>query len=107
LDVLRRYPLIQACLALDNELLRQLNCPTQHASSFELMAVLVAAGYGVGVSLSSRISQAHNWGIVKRPLAGGPYSIRAQLLWPRSRKEPAIDRFAERAAKITAASRAT
>lgn len=107
LEVLRHYPLIQACIAPNDELLRQLDCPTQCASSFELMAVLVAAGYGVGVSLSSRISQAHNWGIVERPLAGKAHSIRAQMLLPSSRKEPAIDRFAERAAKITAASCAT
>ena len=106
-EALRRYPLIQACTALSDELLRQLDCPLQDASSFELMAVLVAAGYGVGVAPRSRTLQAHDWGIVWRPLAGGPHSIRAQLLRASSRKEPAADRFTERAAKITAADHST
>ncbi|WP_177497610.1 MULTISPECIES: substrate-binding domain-containing protein [Gammaproteobacteria] len=102
-EALQLYPLIQACIALSDDLLRQLDCPLQDASSFELMAALVAAGYGIGVAPRSRISQAHGWGIVCRPLAGGPHSVRVQLLRAGSKQEPAADRFAERAAKITAA----
>lgn len=106
-EALRRYSLIQTCIALSDDLLRQLDCPLQDASSFELMLVLVAAGYGVGVAPRSLISQAHGWGIVWRPLAGGPHSVRAQLLRAGSKQEPAADRFAERAAKITAADHST
>ncbi len=106
-EALRRYSLIQTGLVPSDELLRQLEGPLQDASSFELMAVLVAAGYAVGVAPRSRISRVLDWGIVWRPLAGGPHSVRAQLLRSGSTHEPAADRFAERAAKITDADRST
>lgn len=49
-------------------------------NSFELMALRVAAGYGVGVSARSRIERGWGWGVRLRPLVGGPYEVVAYLM---------------------------
>lgn len=69
-------------------------------STFELMAALVAAGYYVGIAPRSRIMQARGWGIVMRPLAGGPYRLTTKLLRARQDCPSAVERFAERARRI-------
>lgn len=109
LDALLHYPLVRwnlrACEALHQQvdaILGPEEHSVQEATSFELMAVLVAAGYGVGVAPRSRIFQARGWGVAMRPLANGPYFVRNQLLRSPRGSAPAIERFAERAAKVTA-----
>ena len=109
LDALQHYPLFrwhpQACDALSQQLdalCGNEECPSQEITSFEHMAVLVAAGYGVGLAPRSRVVQARSWGVTMRPLANGPYFFRIQLL-PSSRGwTPAVKRFSERAAKVAA-----
>src|SRR3546814_11414331 len=42
---------------------------TQRVTSFEMMALWVAAGYGVWLSAQSRIEHALGWGIIAQPLS--------------------------------------
>ncbi len=76
---------------------------TQHVTSFEMMALWVAAGYGVGVSAQSRIEHAHGWGICMRPLADGPYEIVTHLQRPHEQANPVSERFERRALKVARA----
>lgn len=101
---LRDYPVYrwqaETCPLLDEKLhsLMPADQETiQRVTSFELMAVWVAAGYGVGVSAQSRIARAHGWGVTMRPLAGGPYEIVTYLQRPRAHANAASQRFADRA----------
>ncbi len=64
------------------------------------MATLVAAGYYVGIAPRSRLMRARGWGIVLRPLAGGPHRLATKLLRARQDCPSAVERFAERARKI-------
>ncbi|CAM5782098.1 MAG TPA: LysR family substrate-binding domain-containing protein [Luteimonas sp.] len=73
---------------------------TQQVTSFEMMALWVAAGYGVGVSAQSRIERAHGWGICMRPLADGPYEIVTHLQQPAEQANPVSERFERRALKV-------
>lgn len=68
--------------------------------SFELMAVLVAAGYGIGFATRSRIACSRKLDIVMRPLASGPHHVTTYLALPHS-PLPAADRLAQRAQAIT------
>ncbi len=70
------------------------------ASSFELMATLVAAGYCVGVAPRSRITRARGWGIVLRPLVGGPHRLTTEFLRTRQHCPPAVERLAARAQRL-------
>ncbi|TYC61561.1 LysR family transcriptional regulator [Zoogloea oleivorans] len=108
LDALLHYPLVRWCPRACEALSQQVDAvigpedrSAREVNSFELMALLVAAGYGVGIAPRSRIAQARGWGVAMRPLADGPYLIRTQLLLPSRGCVPAVERFAERAAKIT------
>lgn len=110
LTELLRYPMIQSyprvCEALSQQIEALLAGDQTRVSctsgSFELMALLVAAGYGVGIASRTRILQARDWGIVMRPLAEGAYWIGTSLLRPTSasRAAPAISRFARRARAV-------
>lgn len=71
-------------------------------ASFELLALLVAAGYCVGIAPLRRIEQAQAWGIVARPLAGRPLALSTLLLRAPQAGSPAAERFAERARRIAA-----
>lgn len=109
LDALLHYLLLQWCPQACDALSRQVDAlfgpekrPTQEIASFELMALLVAAGYGVGIAPRSRVVQARSRGVAMRPLANGPYLIRTQLLPPPQGWTPAAERFAERAVKVAA-----
>ncbi|EIU4788339.1 substrate-binding domain-containing protein [Pseudomonas aeruginosa] len=107
---LQDYPIYrwqaEACPLLD-ERLASLMPPNQESiqqvSSFEMMALWVAAGYGVGVSAQSRIEHGHGWGIAMRPLADGPYEIVTYLQRPHGQAGSAIERFERRALQITGA----
>lgn len=75
----------------------------QRVTSFEMLALWVAAGYGVGVSARSRIERAHGWGITVRPLADGPYEIVTYLQRPHAQADSVSERFERRAMQVTGA----
>lgn len=109
LDAPLHHPLLRwcprACAALSQQLealCGNQECAALKIASFEHMAVLVAAGYGVGIAPRSRVVQARSWGVAMRPLANGPHLIRTQLLLPVEGWTPAVERFAERAVKVAA-----
>lgn len=70
--------------------------------SFALMAVFVAAGYGIGIAPRSSITQARKLGIVMRPLAGGLHDVGMGLFRPTNGADPASERFAMRAHRVAA-----
>lgn len=72
------------------------------ATSFQMLAVWVATGHGIGVSAQSRIERARAWEIIMRPLVGGPYEITTHLLKPSDvQPEPTLTRFERRAQIIS------
>ncbi|MCG8277243.1 substrate-binding domain-containing protein [Stenotrophomonas sp. NLF4-10] len=107
---LRDYPVYrwqaEACPLLDERLASLMPVDQenlQRVTSFEMMALWVAAGYGVGVSTRSRIERAHEWGITVRPLAGGPYEIATYLQRPHAHANSTSERFERRALQVTGA----
>lgn len=75
----------------------------QRATSFEMLALWVAAGYGIGVSAQTRIERAHGWGITMRPLADGPYEIVTYLQRRHAQADSASERFERRAMQVAGA----
>lgn len=109
LDALLRYPLLQWCLWACDALRQQVDArfgPEMHSAkevtSFDLLAVLVAAGFAIGIAPRSHIARAGGWGVAMRPLADGPYLISTQLLRKSHGSARAVERFAERAMKVAA-----
>ena len=109
LDALLHYPLLQWCLRACDALSQQVTArfgpemhPVKEVTSFDLLAVLVAAGFAVGIAPRSHIARARGWGVAMRPLANGPYLIGTQLLRKPHGSAPAVERFAERAEKVAA-----
>lgn len=107
LDALLHYPLLQWCLWACEALRQQVDArfdPEMHSAkevtSFDLLAVLVAAGFAVGIAPGSHIARARGWGVAMRPLANGPYRISTQLLRKPHGSARAVERFAERAMKV-------
>lgn len=72
----------------------------QHVPSFEMMALWVGAGYGIGVTMQSRIEQARGWKIGMRLLADGPYEVVTHLLRPQGEANSAVERFERRAIQV-------
>lgn len=109
LDALLHYPLLQWCLRACDALSQQVAArfgpemhPVKEVTSFDLLAVLVAAGFAVGIAPRSHIERARGWGVAMRPLANGPYLIGTQLLRKPHGSARAVERFAERAEKVAA-----
>ena len=106
---LRAYPVYrwqaEACPLLDERLasLMPLAQSIQQVSSFEMMALWVAAGYGVGVSAQSRIEHGQGWGITMRPLADGPYEMVTCLQRLITQADSVLERFEHRALQVTGA----
>ncbi|HCE5827406.1 TPA: LysR family substrate-binding domain-containing protein [Pseudomonas aeruginosa] len=71
-----------------------------HVKSFELMAVLVAAGYGIGFAGKSRIDAARKLGVVMRPLAGSPNDLSTYLLRTHNAPSSFTERLIKRARKL-------
>ncbi|HBP4890031.1 TPA: LysR family transcriptional regulator [Pseudomonas aeruginosa] len=101
------YPLFrwpaETCSLLDRRLssllpLSQRNI--QHVTSFEMMAVWVAADYGVGICAQSRIVHACSWGLGMRTLSDGPYQISTYLMRPAGQSNRASERFERRAHQV-------
>lgn len=104
---LQGYPIYrwqaEACPLLDERLAALMPGDLeniQQATSFEMLALWVAAGYGVGVSAQSRIERAHGWGITMRPLADGPYEIMTYLQRPHAQAGFVSERFERRALQV-------
>lgn len=70
------YQHVQELLASANTTLNIVD----YVKSFELMAVLVAAGYGIGFAGKSRIAAARSLGVVMRPLSGPRKNLNIYLL---------------------------
>jgi len=93
----------EPCAALDERIsMARRRFSIQVVTSFEMMATMVMAGLGVGISAHSRITQARAWGICLRPLADGPYEVVAHLLRPTGHLHPATERFVQRALWVAA-----
>lgn len=99
-----RWP-AEACAALDHTLTCYASAQQsiQYVNSFEMMALWVAAGYGVGLAAQSRIEHARGWEIRMRPLSDGPYELATHLLRPVGQASPAADRFKHRALQVAVA----
>ena len=96
----------EACPLLDQRLssfLPEDQRNIRYMTSFELLALWVAAGYGVGLSAQSHIEHAHGWGISMRPLSDGPYEIVTHLQRPHGPANSVSERFERRALQIAKA----
>lgn len=69
----------------------------EHASSFDLMITLVAAGYGLSFAKASHIAFCRHPEIVSRPLAGKPQMLTTYLLRPNTEPSEQLSRFVTRA----------
>lgn len=73
----------------------------QHVRTFDVMAVLVSAGYGVGLCERSRIAGcARMLNIAMRPLVGGSRFLTTHLLFREAGPSSRINRLARRATGI-------
>lgn len=100
-----RWP-AECCLLLDQRLsslplLSQQSI--QPASSFEMLALWVSSGNGIGISAQLRIQRAAGWGIEMRPLSGGPYEVITHLQRLGGQAHPVIQRFERRALQVARA----
>lgn len=89
----------EACPRLDQQLPASRQ-RIKDVTSFEMMALWVAAGYGVGVSAKARIERARGWGISARSLSDGPYEIVTHLQRAEGQPNPVAERFERRALQV-------
>lgn len=108
---LQKYPIYrwqaEVCSLLDEQLAFLTPVGQERilqTTSFEMMALWVRAGYGVGVSAQSRIESARRWGIGMRLLTDSPYEIVVYLQRPHADSMSISERFEERALRVAAAS---
>lgn len=73
----------------------------QDMTSFDMLALQVAAGYGVGVTAESRGAR-EGWGITMRPLSGGSYELVTYLSWATARSNPIAEQLIQRMRLIAA-----
>lgn len=104
---LQGYPIYrwqaEACPLLDERLASLLPLDQeniQRVTSFEMLALWVAAGYGVGVSAQARIDHGQGWGIIMRPLSDGPYEMVTHLHRPHAQADSVSERFERRAMRV-------
>lgn len=88
---------IEALLASTNPALQV----TEYVTSFELMAVMVSAGYGIGFAAKSRIVAARKLEIAMRPIAGKPSTIVTYLMKPSPSLPPSVERLVNRFQSIS------
>jgi len=106
LDDVADYPIFrwqaECCPLLDRQIagLAEKSCDIQPVASFELMAMWVAAGYGIGITAQSRLASARAWGLCMRPFVDAPYEVITYLLWPAKRRHDVHGRFERRALQI-------
>lgn len=73
----------------------------KRVTSFGFMAVLVAAGYGVGVCTQAWSSVAHKTGIEMRSFANQPYYVTTYLTHRPQPLSAPVERFIQRAQQFT------
>jgi len=106
LDDVVDYPIFrwrdECCPLLDQQIagLLERSCDIQYVTSFELMAMWVAAGYGIGITAQSRIACARAWNICMRPFADAPYVIITHVVWSDKRRHDTHERFERRALQV-------
>jgi DNA-binding transcriptional LysR family regulator len=108
IEELLRYPLVmyhpKTCEGSHRQIERFLHTvdvvPTvaEHVSSFDLMMVLVAAGYGLGFASESQMRICRHPEVVTRPLAGRPPVLTTCLLRPDTDPSEPLSRFIGRVA---------
>lgn len=70
--------------------------PVASATSYEILATLVAAGFGIGIGLLSRMTWTHMPDIVVRPLSGTNVELQTSLVHRREESNAAIVRLIAR-----------
>ncbi len=109
LEETAQYPLVRWCTQACEPVSRLVDTLLgQHASfsqaayarSYDLMAVLVAAGYGIGLGAKSHLAASRKMDIVMRPLAGDRHPLTAYFLRSDSGTLAPVDRLVERAQAI-------
>lgn len=103
-EVLSQYPLFHCCPCGAYSLEGQPALPDLLGCSpvsFSLMALLVAAGYGVGVAPRSRILLLRGSSIFMRAMAGAPLQVGVDIRPLRDRPTPAVMRIMERAKRVS------
>jgi len=106
LDEVLDYPIFrwqaEICPLLDQQItcLSKKSCDIQHVTSFELMMLWVAAGYGIGISAKSRLASTRPWGICMRPFADVSYEIITHLVRLTKRDHDTHERFERRALQV-------
>lgn len=93
------YPIDRQIKSLLDSTATQLNI-VDWVESFELMMILVAAGYGIGIHTKSRIKTLHGLDIVMRPLSGGTNLVKIYLNLPYQPLSEAAERIVKRAKAI-------
>lgn len=107
-----RYPLVlchpEQCEGYYGQIKRVLRAVdaepivAEHASTFDLMMTLVAAGYGLSFAKASHIAFCRHPEIVSRPLAGKPQILTTYMLYSASEPSKPLSRFISRALAIEA-----
>jgi DNA-binding transcriptional LysR family regulator len=69
---------------------------TERVASFDLMMMLVSAGFALGLAGGSQIAARREQGVVARPLAGGPHLLTTFMLRVGGKPSDALARFIER-----------
>jgi len=95
----------EVCPLLDQQIssLPETSCDIQPVASFELMAIWVAAGYGIGISTQSRLASAHAWGICMRPFMDSSFEVVTYLVWSANHQHDAHKRFERRVLRMVEA----
>jgi len=111
LDELLRYPLVLADSQIYEgyakhveRILRQTDIEpliAERVASCDLMMVLVAAGFALGLAGESYIAASHESGVVSRPLALRVPPLTTWLLRPASNSSEVLARFIERVQQAT------
>jgi DNA-binding transcriptional LysR family regulator len=106
LGELIRYPLVlchpeicEGCHRQIERILRAIDAEpvvAEHATTFDLMMTLVAAGYGLSFAKESHMMVCHHPEVVARPLAGRPLMLTTYLLRPNTEPSEPLSRFIAR-----------
>lgn len=110
LQEIAQYPLVMWCKGACHPIDRQIeslldSIPAKlkivdWVESFELMMVLIASGYGIGIHTKSRIKALRGLDIVMRPLAGDTNLVTTYLISPYQLLPSAVERVVRRAKAI-------
>ncbi|KXU38505.1 LysR family transcriptional regulator [Ventosimonas gracilis] len=100
------YPIFrwqaESCPLLEQQMacLPEKPCDIQYVTSFELMAMWVAAGYGIGITAQSRIASARAWSVCMRSFVDAPFEVVTHLIRSSKHCHDTHERFERRALQI-------